>query len=198
MIKIIIVNLLGSIVNTIILLSVYFAGVFDFTKPIIKHSPGSKDTVVVEVPDTLLTLSDSLQNIYEEILKNNIESLFDYFNPDDVTFITDSYELTDKGESELMILARLLSKKPYWNIGFKIEGHTDYTGEYGYNLKLSKNRAKTVFDFLVIQGVNSNRLEYEGFGESKPKVSNSTAEGRSKNRRVEFIPFDTEEKTQLQ
>ncbi|HRH62262.1 MAG TPA: OmpA family protein, partial [Bacteroidia bacterium] len=68
-----------------------------------------------------------------------------------------------------------------------IEGHTDNQGDDAKNLVLSENRAKAVLKYLSDKGVNSIRLTALGYGESKPKHSNDTKEGRAKNRRVEFI-----------
>ncbi len=67
-----------------------------------------------------------------------------------------------------------------------IEGHTDNQGDDTKNLVLSENRAKAVLKYLSDKGVESSRLTALGFGETKPKLSNDTKEGRAKNRRVEF------------
>jgi len=68
-----------------------------------------------------------------------------------------------------------------------IHGHTDNVGSDLDNQELSQNRAKSVYDYLVLSGVNQNRLLYKGFGESKPIASNSTVEGKARNRRTEFV-----------
>ena len=74
------------------------------------------------------------------------------------------------------------------NIKIEIHGHTDSAGGSRANKRLSEQRAKIVRDYLVFQGVNPNRIvAYKGFGESKPIASNRTPEGRSKNRRTEFL-----------
>ncbi|TDP77138.1 OmpA family protein [Bradymonas sediminis] len=67
-----------------------------------------------------------------------------------------------------------------------IEGHTDDVGDDAMNLKLSKERAQSVLDYLVKQGVSAERLSAEGFGETQPLVPNSSERTRSLNRRVEF------------
>jgi len=67
-----------------------------------------------------------------------------------------------------------------------IEGHTDSEGTEAYNKSLSLKRAKAVKRFLVKRGVKASRLDYKGYGFSKPIGDNSTEEGRAKNRRVEF------------
>jgi len=80
---------------------------------------------------------------------------------------------------------RLLAANPDITL-MSIEGHTDNKGGDALNLKLSKDRAKSCLDYLVGKGIASSRLTSEGFGKDKPLESNDTAEGRSKNRRVEF------------
>ncbi|HTJ83098.1 MAG TPA: OmpA family protein [Polyangiaceae bacterium] len=80
---------------------------------------------------------------------------------------------------------RLLVANPDITL-MSIEGHTDNKGGDELNLKLSKDRAKSCLDYLVQKGIAPGRLTSEGFGKNKPLESNDTAEGRSKNRRVEF------------
>ena len=67
---------------------------------------------------------------------------------------------------------------------------TDSVGERETNLKLSKDRAAAVLQWLQAKGLAAKRLESEGFGPDKPLASNDTAEGRAKNRRVEFIVLE--------
>jgi outer membrane protein OmpA-like peptidoglycan-associated protein len=68
-----------------------------------------------------------------------------------------------------------------------IEGHTDSDGADAYNIKLSSDRAGAVMAYLVSHGVERERLSAKGYGESKPIASNDDADGKEKNRRVEFI-----------
>jgi OOP family OmpA-OmpF porin len=65
-------------------------------------------------------------------------------------------------------------------------GHTDSVGSEAYNQKLSVRRAEAVKAYLVTKGVEKNRIYTEGKGEKQPVASNKTAEGRTKNRRVEI------------
>jgi outer membrane protein OmpA-like peptidoglycan-associated protein len=78
-----------------------------------------------------------------------------------------------------------LKENPTFKIA--IHGHTDDLGDDAKNLLLSENRAKAVVEFLVQQGVTADRLSAKGFGETKPKVPNTSNENRSKNRRTEFL-----------
>jgi len=74
------------------------------------------------------------------------------------------------------------------NAGVKvaIKGHTDSVGEDDYNMGLSKRRAGAVANYFKSKGVNADRLDIQYFGESQPADSNSSSQGRRKNRRVEF------------
>lgn len=76
--------------------------------------------------------------------------------------------------------------KEYPNAKFNIEGHTDSVGSEALNMKLSKERASSVMNYLISNGVASNRLTHEGYGESRPIDSNKTRAGRANNRRVEI------------
>jgi outer membrane protein OmpA-like peptidoglycan-associated protein len=68
-----------------------------------------------------------------------------------------------------------------------IEGHTDPSGEAGFNERLSLQRAEAVREWLVRRGVEGGRLKVAGFGSQRPVASNDTEEGRRKNRRVIFV-----------
>jgi outer membrane protein OmpA-like peptidoglycan-associated protein len=72
-----------------------------------------------------------------------------------------------------------------WSL--EIQGHTDNKGGDAYNQKLSEDRANAVKKYLVDKGVKAERIIAKGFGLTKPIATNDTAEGREKNRRVEFI-----------
>lgn len=67
-----------------------------------------------------------------------------------------------------------------------LSGHTDNVGSDAYNQALSERRTASVKDYVVSKGVDGGRVSGQGFGESKPIADNKTAEGRSKNRRVEI------------
>lgn len=87
-------------------------------------------------------------------------------------------------EAFLSDLASFLIGNP--QIKIRINGHTDNVGDPGLNKKLSLDRAGSVRDFLVSKGVNFENLRISGWGGTRPIASNSTEEGRAKNRRVEL------------
>ena len=69
----------------------------------------------------------------------------------------------------------------------RVEGHTDGRGSDAYNKKLSQSRAESVVRYLIRKGAKKSRLVAKGFGEVKPIESNESDEGRTANRRVEFV-----------
>lgn len=85
-------------------------------------------------------------------------------------------------------IAELLSKQE--GLSVRIEGHTDSVGGDALNLKLSQERAQAVQQALIERGVDAGRIQSEGIGAARPIASNATAEGRSKNRRVEIYLVD--------
>jgi outer membrane protein OmpA-like peptidoglycan-associated protein len=69
----------------------------------------------------------------------------------------------------------------------EVEGHTDSVGGDDYNQRLSEQRAASVRDYLVQQGLSMNSVMAKGFGKTQPVASNETAAGRQQNRRVELV-----------
>jgi outer membrane protein OmpA-like peptidoglycan-associated protein len=101
-----------------------------------------------------------------------------------ILFDVNKSELKPETKDSLTRFSEILKKYPDTNL--LIEGHTDSTGSDDYNLKLSKQRAQSVSDYLSGLGVTSNRFSVVGHGESKPVATNDTQEGRQLNRRVEI------------
>ncbi len=101
-----------------------------------------------------------------------------------VQFENGSAVITKASFKALDELVNTLNKYPFMEI--QINGHTDDQGKENSNLKLSKERSKAVYTYLLEQGV-INPMKHEGFGSSKPLVANDTEENRAKNRRVEFV-----------
>ena len=108
-----------------------------------------------------------------------------------VYFATEKYNINAKSEENLNKLAEIFKEYPDTNI--LVEGHTDNTGSESYNLTLSKNRAQAVTNYLVDHGISASRFDTKWYGEAQPKYDNTTAEGRSKNRRVEIAIVANEE-----
>ncbi|NBQ47898.1 MAG: hypothetical protein EBU33_05515, partial [Sphingobacteriia bacterium] len=102
-----------------------------------------------------------------------------------VFFDVNKSELRPESCTELDKLVAFLLKNP--NLKIELGGHTDNTGDKKANQLLSENRAKAVQQYLVSAGkIGVERLSYKGYGDSRPKVPNDTAENKAKNRRTEF------------
>ena len=101
-----------------------------------------------------------------------------------IYFDFDKNDLLPESADELNRLLEYLEAHPMLEI--VITGHTDNFGTETYNLNLSNNRAKAVNNYLTEKGIAPQRITYSGAGSSEPVADNSTAQGRSLNRRVEF------------
>ena len=102
----------------------------------------------------------------------------------DILFDYNSYALRTESKATLQNLADNFRKYPDEQIS--VEGHTDAVGSHESNQRLSEQRADGVRNYLVDQGVNGQRVRSIGFGETRPKATNETPEGRQLNRRVEI------------
>lgn len=107
-----------------------------------------------------------------------------------INFATGSDNIPDANKSVLNQAAALMKKVP--NVALTVKGFTDSVGNAESNKKLSHERAQSVVDYLVSQGVDQSKLKAEGFGQENPIADNATAEGKFKNRRIEFEVTNTE------
>lgn len=126
---------------------------------------------VVRTPDDM--------TLYEQVVSKGM------FTTRDILF--DVAKATIKPQSFTTINKIATFMKEHPDITFRIEGHTDSDGDAAANQKLSEDRAEAIRQALIKFGIRENRLQSRGFGESKPIATNLTAEGKSQNRRVEFI-----------
>lgn len=106
-------------------------------------------------------------------------------NMGDVLFETAKYALSTDAKLKLARLSGVILSHPGLNLA--IEGHTDSTGTDEFNLKLSQQRAETVREFLISQGLTAGTVTAAGMGPANPIADNATAAGRQQNRRVEII-----------
>lgn len=123
-----------------------------------------------------------------ERVGEGISVTFDENNPDGskagVYFATNKYTINSNSKLALEKLQKVFAQYPDTDI--LIEGHTDDTGSDTYNLSLSQKRAEAVADYLIARGVERSRITTKWYGETQPKVENSSDENRALNRRVEF------------
>lgn len=103
---------------------------------------------------------------------------------DGLSFAPGSAELQDDTHESLDDVARTLLENP--QVRIVVMAHTDDDGDAEQNLQLSRQRAQSVVDYLVEQGVDQGRLDAEGYGELLPLVQNVTDKDRATNRRVEI------------
>ena len=109
-------------------------------------------------------------------------------NPDGskmgVYFDFDKSEITANSKLALDKLIQIFKEYPETNL--LVEGHTDDKGEDAYNLALSERRAMAVGNYLKANNISSSRLTIHWYGETQPKVENTSDANRAENRRVEF------------
>lgn len=103
----------------------------------------------------------------------------------DIVFPTNSFELNRTARLTINAFAEFLELNP--EVRVEIQGHTDNVGNDADNLRLSKNRAQVVYDYLIERGIKSSRMTHNGFGPNKPIADNNTEQGRAKNRRTVFV-----------
>jgi outer membrane protein OmpA-like peptidoglycan-associated protein len=101
-----------------------------------------------------------------------------------IYFETGKAELKPESFRSLNALVEFLNEYP--NVKVEIGGHTDNTGGADANMKISEKRARSVAEYVISMGVKASRIESKGYGLTRPKYNNKTADGRAKNRRVEF------------
>lgn len=115
----------------------------------------------------------------EEMDKNGKIALYG------ILFETGKATLKDESKHELSLIVDYLKKYPAVNI--YVVGHTDDTGSLDLNMELSKQRAKSVVDYLVSNGLSESRLIADGVGPFAPVTTNESDKGKKLNRRVEIV-----------
>ena len=112
------------------------------------------------------------------------ETLNDLLDLDPVTFAISSATITAEGQAVLDQAIEFLAGHP--EVRVEIEGHTDDDGSEAANLDLSQRRAEAVLAHLTAGGIDPERLTARGYGESEPKVPNTSLANKAINRRIEF------------
>jgi outer membrane protein OmpA-like peptidoglycan-associated protein len=101
-----------------------------------------------------------------------------FFEPDQAVLLPSAFSGLDK-------VVEIIRQNP--QINWRIEGHTDNTGDYDKNKLLSLRRAQAVFNYFISKNIDRNKFEIVGLGPDYPIANNTTSEGRERNRRVEII-----------
>ncbi|GGG23790.1 membrane protein [Pontibacter amylolyticus] len=132
-------------------------------------------------------LEKSMENAKIERVGEAIRINFD----SGILFAVNSAELSAKAKKDIDGLVATLQK--YEGTNIIIEGHTDNTGSRELNQGLSERRAQSVANYARTKGVDASRMQAKGYAFDQPIADNTTAEGRSQNRRVEVIIIASEE-----
>ncbi len=135
-----------------------------------------KDDLCPDVPGTIA--NQGCPELTEAVQK----SLNDYAKT--ILFDTGKSTIKEQSENVLKNIIEILNE--YANARFNIDGHTDSVGSAELNQRLSEERAGAVRNYLIENGIASDRLVSAGYGEERPIASNNTREGRRTNRRVEI------------
>lgn len=146
---------------------VYYTKNFDLTEVILLPEPYRLDIKLIPIINTTndtVSTPVVLQNIF---------------------FSTGSAELLPTSDTEIALLTKMMNDSP--KVKILITGHTDNVGNDEANMELSLNRAKSVALALEKSGIDPSRIKYEGKGETIPRDTNDTPQGRQNNRRTEFI-----------
>ena len=136
------------------------------------------DTVFITKTDTIVIDNSITKNIPEkEVFSGSLSKT--------ILFEFDKSLVKKESFGELESMVNLLQANPTFKLS--LEGHTDALGSEVYNVDLSKNRVNAVKDFLIMNGINADRIIIKHFGETQPKTSNDTPLGRQDNRRVDVM-----------
>ena len=130
-------------------------------------------------------LRDKLAEQLNTVLETRDSARGLIVNMADVLFDTGKYTLRPIAREKLAKLSGILLA--HSSLSLELEGHTDNVGTDEYNMQLSENRANSVRDYLIHEGINSSSVAAHGFGEDQAVATNDTASGRQENRRVELI-----------
>lgn len=150
--------------NKDLAINVSKGGYFFFSKNFSFES--SKEPILVDIPLNKIKISDKpfvLENIFFDVNKYNLKS---------------------ESRVELDKLFELLSENK--SLRIEVGGHTDSDGDPTKNKELSEKRAKSVVNYLVMKGIDSSRLTYKGYGETKPRATNDSKKNKALNRRTEI------------
>jgi len=142
----------------------------------IGHSMDAREKKLREIAADRDAKSMEVERLKEDVVRVSVSS--------EASFDVNRADIKAEFKPTLNKVAGVLQSDGKQSI--RVVGYTDNTGSEAANQRLSERRAKAVGDYLSAQGVSSSQITTEGRGESEPRASNATAEGRTENRRVEI------------
>lgn len=159
----------------------------------IKVNKDNPEDLILTIEEKGIAFSSSYLSGREKTAADAVETELQYnalelgqeYTINDVNFESNSATLTEVSKKVIDRFVRYLKTNP--DLSADIQGHTDNVGNDQTNLRLSKQRAATVYQYLISRGVKPARLSHHGYGESRPIADNSTEEGRAANRRTVFV-----------
>lgn len=147
----------------------------------VKHSDYYPQSFYIDLTKNAAAIS-VMENItaisFEQMKRDKIEVRLN-----NLFFDTNKSELLPYSIPELKRVAKIIHEN---HLKIEISGHTDDVGDHDFNVNLSIRRAEAVRDFLIQEGCDAQLFEIKGYGKTKPIDTNTTKEGRSRNRRVEM------------
>jgi outer membrane protein OmpA-like peptidoglycan-associated protein/tetratricopeptide (TPR) repeat protein len=158
---------------------------------VVKMKRDENVTLSVEGPDLafnsklILKKGQELPVVTKVNMETETNEIGKPFVINDIYYSTSKADIEENSKIILDAFADYLKSNPKMEI--EVSGHTDDVGDDKSNLALSTERAFEVMSYLSARGVPAKRMTYKGYGESRPVGDNSTAEGRAKNRRTEFV-----------
>ena len=145
------------------------------------------------IHDTIYVRDTLMRELIKNFLDSTTVKKTEALQLPNVQFYTDKSKLIPYSYASIAQLADYMISHDYLTV--TIEGHTDSKGDDNHNMQLSQERAEEVKKALVGFGVDASRITAIGYGETRPKASNESQEGRSLNRRVDY-KFENTEKSE--
>jgi outer membrane protein OmpA-like peptidoglycan-associated protein len=150
-----------------------------------KQAAAEADRLRAKAEQDQAQLRQQLLEQFNQILQTRDTARGLIVNMSDVLFDTARYTLRPGAREKLARVSGIILSHP--GLTLEVEGHTDSVGSDEYNMRLSEQRANSVRDYLVAQGISPANVTARGFGKSMPVADNGTAAGRQMNRRVELV-----------
>ena len=152
-----------------------------------KGCPDTDNDGIVDIDDNCPRIQGLERNAgCPDLIGNNDDDILN-FSEVTILFENDQSVILPEYNKILDQVAKVLDRYPEFNV--RLEGYSDDHGNDFVSQQISQERAQKCYEYLIQKGIDKSRLIYRGYGENNPVAPNTTAEGRAKNRRVEFILF---------